>query len=79
MIELLVWLAVLVIVAIAVFYILSQLQLPDPTGRILKVVVICVLAILAIVVLVQFTHVAAPLHVGYNLPFIGQGGTFPWA
>ena len=65
MIELLVYLGILVIVAIAAIYVLQQVSLPDPAGRILMVVVIVVIAIVAIILLLQFAH-GPGLHLGYT-------------
>jgi len=55
MIELLVWLAILAIVVIAGWYVLSQVPLPEPIRRIVLIVLVIVVAVLAIGVLLNLT------------------------
>jgi hypothetical protein len=62
LIHLLVWLAVLAIVAIAVWYILSQVSLPDPIRRIIIIVVVVIVAIIAITALLQLGGGISNIH-----------------
>ena len=63
MIELLVYLAIFVIVAIVVWWLLQQLALPEPLGRILMIAMVLIGAIIIIVLLLRFTGVASlPMH-----------------
>ncbi len=55
MIDLLVYLAIFVILAIVIWYILSQLPLPEPLGKILLIVVVVIGAIILIGILLNFT------------------------
>ena len=48
LIGLLVWLAVLAIIVICGWYILSQVALPDPIRKIVMIVLVVVIAIIAI-------------------------------
>lgn len=48
LISLLVWLAVLAIIVIAGWWILAQVNLPDPIRRIVLIVLVVVVAIIAI-------------------------------
>ena len=56
MIELLLYLAVFVILAILIWWILSQLPLPEPLGKILTIVFVVIGAIILITLLVNFVH-----------------------
>lgn len=65
MIELLVYLAVFVIVVIVIWYILSQLTLPEPLNKILMIVLVVVGAIILIGLLLNLTgHGGIPLRIG---------------
>ena len=62
MIEMLVWLAVLVIVVLVVWYLLQQMGLPEPAQRIITIALVVVVAVIVIGMLLQFA---------------GMGGGFP--
>lgn len=47
-IQLLIWLAVIVVAAIAAWYILTQLSLPEPIHKIVMILVVVVVAIVVI-------------------------------
>jgi heme A synthase len=65
MIELLVYLAVFVIVVIVIWYILSQLTLPEPLNKILMIVLVVVGAVILIGLLLNLTgHGGIPLRLG---------------
>ena len=55
MLELLVWLAVLVIVVLVAWWLMQQLSLPEPVQRIVTIVLVVVVAIIAIGVLLNLT------------------------
>lgn len=57
MIELVVWLAVLIILVIVAWYLLSQITLPEPAGQIIRIVIVVVIAVVAIGVLLSLTGV----------------------
>ena len=61
MIDLLIALAIIAIVAIAGWFVLSQIQLPDPVRRIVLIVLVVVAAILAVGLLLQLGGVGLPL------------------
>lgn len=61
MIELLVYLAIFVILAIVVFWVLSQLPLPEPLNRIVQIVFVVIGAIVLIVILLNFAHMGGGL------------------
>ena len=54
-IQLLVWLAIIAILVVAAWYILSQMQLPEPIGRIVMIVVVVIIAVVAVSFLYQFS------------------------
>ena len=61
MIELLVWVAVLAIVVILIWWILTQLPLPDPARKIITIVLVVVVAIIAIGLLMNLAGMGPPL------------------
>ena len=61
MIEMLVWVAVLAIVVILIWWILSQLPLPDPARKIITIVLVVVVAIIAIGLLMNLAGMGPPL------------------
>ena len=61
MVELLVWLAVLVIVLIVAWWILSQITLPEPAAKVVRIVIVVVVAVVAISVLLSLTGVGPPM------------------
>lgn len=65
MIDLIVYLAVLVIVVILVWWLLSQVPLPEPAGRIIKIVLVVVIALIAIMLLLNLTGHGPPMRLRY--------------
>lgn len=61
MLDLVVYLAVLVIVVVLVWWLLTQMPLPEPAGRIVRIVVVVVVAVIAIMLLLQLTGAGPPL------------------
>lgn len=61
MIDLLIYLAVLVIVVVLIWWLLSQLPLPEPAGQIIRIVLVVVVAIIAIFLLLNLTGHGPPL------------------
>lgn len=61
MIDILVWLAVFIIVAIVAWWLISQVAMPEPIRRIVTIVFVVVAAVIAIVILLQLTGVGPPL------------------
>lgn len=61
MIDLLVYLAILVIVVILVWWLLSQLGLPEPVGRIITIVMVVIVAIAAIMLLLNLSGHGPPM------------------
>lgn len=61
MIDLLVYLAVFVIIAILIWWVLSQIPLPEPLGKILIIVVVVIGAIILINILLNFAGHGVPL------------------
>ena len=57
MIDLVVWLAVLVILCLVAWFLLQQVPLPEPARRIVTIVLVVVVALVAIVVLLNLTGV----------------------
>lgn len=62
MIDLLVYLAVFVIVVVLIWWLLSQLPLPEPIGRIITIVLVVIAALILISLLLQFAGGSFPLH-----------------
>jgi hypothetical protein len=54
MIDLLVYLAVFVIVVCLVWWLLTQLPLPEPAGRIIQIAVVVIVAVVVIGLLLNF-------------------------
>jgi hypothetical protein len=61
MIDLLVYLAVLVIVVALIWWLLSQLPLPGPIAKIVQIVVVVVVAIVLVMLLMNLTGHGPPL------------------
>lgn len=55
MIDLIVYLAVFVIVAVLIWWILQQLPLPEPIGKIVLIVFVVVAAVVLITILLRLT------------------------
>ena len=52
-VTLLIYIAVFAIAAIVIFYLLSQFNLPEPIGKIIKIVLVVVAGIVAILIILQ--------------------------
>jgi hypothetical protein len=59
MITLLVYLAIFVILAIVVWWVMTQLPLPPPLDRILQIVFVVIGAIILIYILLNFAHLGS--------------------
>ena len=60
MISLLIYLAVLAIVVILVWWLLAQLPLPEPAGKIIRIGLVVIVAVVCIAILLDFAgHVPA--------------------
>lgn len=64
MIDILVYLAVFVIIAIVVWYLLTQLELPEPLRKIITIVIVVIGAVFLIGLLLNLTG-----HGGFPLRF----------
>ncbi len=62
MIDLLVYLAIIVILAIVIWWVLSQVPLPEPLKQILMIVIVVIGAIVLIALLLNFAHGGLSLH-----------------
>lgn len=63
LINLIVWLAVIAILLTLVFWILPQIELPEPVGRILRIVIVVVVVLVIVLLLLQIVGGG-----GVNLP-----------
>lgn len=61
MLDILVYLAIFIILAILVWWLLSQVSLPEPLAKIVTIVFVVVCAIILIGFLMQVTGVGPPL------------------
>jgi heme A synthase len=61
MIDILVYLAIFVIIAILVWWLLSQLSLPEPLRTILIIVIVVIGAVILINILLNFTGHGLPM------------------
>jgi heme A synthase len=62
MLDILVYLAVFVILAIVIWWLLSQLELPEPLRKIIGIVIVVIGAVILIGILLNFTgHGGIPL------------------
>jgi len=61
MLDVLVYLAVFVIAVIVIWWLLSQLSLPEPIGKIINIVLVVVAAVVLIGLLLHFTGVGPPM------------------
>lgn len=61
MLDLVVYLAVIAIVVILLWWILTQIPLPEPAGQIIKIVIVVIVAVIAISILLNFTGHGPPL------------------
>lgn len=62
MLDVLVYLAVFVILAILIWWLLSQISLPEPLNKIVTIVFVVICAVVLIGMLMQFSGVGPPLH-----------------
>ena len=61
MLDILVYLGVLAIIVIVVWWLLSQLSLPEPIGKIINIVLVVVVAVVLIGALMSVTGIGPPL------------------
>lgn len=61
MLDILVYLAVFIILAILIWWLLSQISLPDPLNKIITIVFVVICAVVLIGFLMQMTGVGPPL------------------
>jgi len=61
LINLLVMLGILAIVMVAAWYILSQMNLPDPIRRVVLIIAVVVVAVIGIILLLQLPGVHSPI------------------
>lgn len=61
MVELLVYLAIVVIIVLVVYYLLSQLSLPEPIGKIINIALVVIVAIVLIGILLNLGGANIPL------------------
>lgn len=61
MIDIMVWLAVLAVVLIVCWFVISQMTLPEPVRKIVTIVMVVVVAVVAIMVLLSLTGAGPPL------------------
>lgn len=61
MLDILVYVAILVIVVIVLWWLLSQLQLPEPLNKIITIALVVIGAVVLIGIMLQFTGSGPPL------------------
>jgi hypothetical protein len=61
MIELLVYVAIVVIVLVLVYWLLQQFPLPEPLGKIVQIAIVVIAVIVVIGILLSLTGVGPPL------------------
>jgi hypothetical protein len=61
MIDLLVYLAIIVIVVVLIWWLLGQLALPEPIGKIVQIALVVVVAVVIVGLLLHLTGVGPPL------------------
>ena len=61
MLDILVYLAIFVIIAVLIWWLLQQISLPEPLGKIVTIVFVVVCAVVLIGMLMQVTGVGPPL------------------
>lgn len=61
MIDFVIYLAVLVILVVLVWWLLTQLPLPDPARKIIQIVAVVIVAVVAIMLLLQLGGTGPPL------------------
>ena len=59
LVDLLVWVGVLAIVLVAVWFVLSQIPLPEPIRQIVIIAVVVIVAIVAIIALLNLGHMGS--------------------
>ncbi len=64
MVDMLIYLAVFVILAIVIWWVLSQLPLPDPLRTVLVIVVVVIGAVILINILLNFAGHGVPMRLG---------------
>lgn len=60
--SLLITLAIFVIVVIVIWYLLQQLPLPEPAGKIIQIALVVIVAVFVIGLLLQYSGGAASFH-----------------
>lgn len=65
--DILIWFAVLVIVIVVLWYLLSQLPLPEPAGQIIRIALVVIVAVVVIGFLLQFSGSG-----GFHLPHLAH-------
>ena len=53
--DILVYLAILIIVILVVWYLLQKINLPEPAGTIIQIAIVVIVAVVVIGLLLQFT------------------------
>lgn len=61
MLDIVIYLAVLAIIVILVWWLLSQLPLPEPAGQIIRIVIVVIVAVIAIGLLLNLTGHGPPM------------------
>ncbi len=64
MLDILVYLAIFIILAILVWWLLQQVTLPEPLGKIITIVFVVICVVVLIGLLMQVTGVGPPLRIG---------------
>ena len=65
--EILIYFAVLIIIVVVLWYLLQQLPLPEPAGKIIQIAIVVVVAVIVIGFLLQFGGSG-----GFSLPHLGR-------
>lgn len=63
MLDILVYLAIFIILAIVIWWLLSQISLPEPLAKIVTIVFVVICAVVLIGFLMQVTGVGPPLRI----------------
>jgi hypothetical protein len=68
LVDLIIYLAVIVIVILVVWFLLSQINLPPPMGQIVTIVLVVLVAVIAIIILLNFLHGGMAVKIGMMSP-----------
>lgn len=63
MLDILVYLAIFIILAILIWWLLQQVSLPEPLGKIVTIVFVVICAVILIGMMMQVTGVGPPLRI----------------